>query len=199
MKVSAIAGDVKNKAELESLVVGSVVSGTVHRVNEFGVFVAIKNTSLVGLSRRPMAAPLAVNDLREVYSVGDIVRAKVLSVAVGTGKIGLGLKSSCFDDNDGEDVEVISTSSDEAEDDDDDVEEEDYNSQSDEDDEEGSADGGSDDEMGSDGEQSDNDDDSVEAMIKVHDSLFYVFCPLFDIRAGSNYQSLFVIGSGIVL
>jgi predicted RNA-binding protein with RPS1 domain len=93
MRHSVVLGK-DSELELKNLTIGEVVRGTVHRITDFGVFIAIDDTSLIGLSRKAMAVPNEKTDLKEVYSVGGRVRAKILGV-VGP-KISLGLKSSYF-------------------------------------------------------------------------------------------------------
>lgn len=101
MKQSVLVGDKKLRESIARLSVGSTVVGTVEKVTEFGVFVLIEGTSIVGLSRRNDAlsatASAAVGrDLRKAYSPGDIVKAKVLEVNTNTKKVSLGLKPSYF-------------------------------------------------------------------------------------------------------
>jgi predicted RNA-binding protein with RPS1 domain len=114
MRHSVVLGK-DSEMELKNLTIGQVVRGTVHRITDFGVFVAIDDTSLVGLSRKAMAVPSETTDLKEVYSVGGHVRAKILGIAGS--KISLGLKSSYFKET--------TTGDDESGDENDDEEEED--------------------------------------------------------------------------
>jgi rRNA biogenesis protein RRP5 len=107
LKPSAVEGDAKILKELSQLRVKQVVTGSVHKVTEFGVFVAIDGTSLIGLSRMADALLQSsgknkqkTQDLREVYAQGDVVRAKILSITPGSNKISLGLKPSYFRHND---------------------------------------------------------------------------------------------------
>ena len=44
LKSSAIVGDTKAQKEIATLDIGSTVVGTVHKVTDFGVFIAIKGT-----------------------------------------------------------------------------------------------------------------------------------------------------------
>jgi rRNA biogenesis protein RRP5 len=106
MRASVVHGK-DNEAELQKLRIGAVVKGTVHRVTDFGVFVSIDETSLIGLSRKPMAVPSDATDLKDVYSVGGRVRAKILGISGS--KISLGLKNSCFkvSNNEDEDDERV--------------------------------------------------------------------------------------------
>ena len=67
LRPSVVIGAAANK-ELSALVVNEVVHGTVHRVVDFGVFVAIKNTSLIGLSRRDMA----LEDSKDIFKSFEI-------------------------------------------------------------------------------------------------------------------------------
>jgi predicted RNA-binding protein with RPS1 domain len=119
MRTSVVHGK-DNEEEVQKLRIGAVVKGTVHRVTDFGVFVSIDETSLIGLSRKPMAVPSDSTDLKDVYSVGGRVRAKILAIAGS--KISLGLKTSCFKDtneDDDEDEESAEADQDVVDDDDD--------------------------------------------------------------------------------
>lgn len=95
MRKSVVHGK-ESEMEIQKLKIGEVVKGTIHRITDFGVFVSIDNTTLIGLSRKPMAASNETHDLKDIYSVGGRVRAKILGI---TGhKISLGLKNSYFED-----------------------------------------------------------------------------------------------------
>jgi predicted RNA-binding protein with RPS1 domain len=96
LKESAVLGDKKAREEIKKVTVGSVVQGTVQRVTQDGVFVALKGTSLTGLSRRAAAISDAQKSLTEEYEVGDVVRCKVLSVSKNSLKVGLGLRAQYF-------------------------------------------------------------------------------------------------------
>ena len=135
------ANDSKMLKEISALSVGDIITGTVKKIADFGVFVAIKGLSVVGLSRVGTAAPVSVTDLNTVYSVGDIVRGKILDI--NGPKVSIGLKNSYFteggseSDDDNEDEELaegdediddndeIADDNEEEEDNDDDVEDED--------------------------------------------------------------------------
>lgn len=86
-------------AQLEQLEKGLVVTGKVQSIASCGVFVAIDGTTLVGLSRPPVAiaggssADLA--KLSSTFEIGEPVRALVLGISGR--KISLGLKPSLFE------------------------------------------------------------------------------------------------------
>jgi len=148
------------KKRLDNASSNSVVVGTVHRVTEFGVFVKINNTALIGLARRPMAVSSSESrDLRDIYNVGDVVRAKILDISIESEKISLGLKPSLFADD--ADDAIINGEDLLADDDDGGVD---------------AVDGGYDD----DGEvllevdDDDDDDDDIEELIKVRNYLLYL-------------------------
>lgn len=95
MRKSVVFGK-DSEIEIKNLKIGDIVKGTVQRITDFGVFIAIDNTSLVGLSRKPTAVSNETVDLKDIYSVGGRVQAKILGI---TGhKISLGLKSSYFNE-----------------------------------------------------------------------------------------------------
>lgn len=176
LRNSVVHGDSGSK-EFNSLKKGDIISGTVHRVTDFGVFVAISGTTLIGLSRKPMAAS---NDeeLSDLYEEGDNVRAVVLSKSVGN-KIALGLKASYFngeisDDDNEMDIDSDESGSDienESDDENEDAAEEEAESDDEDGSESGSESVEDDDEgdeflVGYEDVSNSDDDEDVEALIK---------------------------------
>jgi len=86
---------------------GMIVTGKVRKVEEFGAFIDIDNTQprLSGLCHRSEVAARRVEDVRKLYSAGDVVKAKIMAVDVVARKISLGLKASYFADG-ADDVEM---------------------------------------------------------------------------------------------
>ncbi|KAK5122079.1 hypothetical protein LTR85_004325 [Meristemomyces frigidus] len=101
---------------IADLAAGMVVRGKVRKVEDFGAFIDIDNTvpRLSGLCHRSEVASKRVEDVRKLYSEGDVVKAKVMTVDVEKRKISLGLKASYFADAD-EDVEMESEEDDDDE------------------------------------------------------------------------------------
>ncbi|KAK4963714.1 rRNA biogenesis protein rrp5 [Elasticomyces elasticus] len=93
---------------INDLTVGTTITGKVRKVEEFGAFIDIDDTlpKLSGLCHRSEMAAKRVQDARKLYSEGDVVKAKVLSVDVKARKISLGLKATYFADIDDEDEEM---------------------------------------------------------------------------------------------
>lgn len=109
LKESVITGK-KADAEaigLEDLEEGAIMDGTVKRIEDFGVFVRIEGTKNVsGLCHRSQVADVPLNDLTKVFSEGDRVKVKVLSVDTEKKRLSLGMKASYFGDD--SDVEMDS-------------------------------------------------------------------------------------------
>ena len=81
----------KNVLKLTDLQIGSILTGTIQNITDFGAFVDIglKTKGLVHrseLSDRPFRHPL------DVVAVGDIVETRVLSVDEARNRIGLSLR-----------------------------------------------------------------------------------------------------------
>ena len=95
LKQSVVEGDKKAQEDIKNIELRSTVEGIVRAVKPIGVFINIKGTSLVGLSRRISACD-DNEELTDLYAVGDLVRAKVLFVSKQTLKVSLGLKPSYF-------------------------------------------------------------------------------------------------------
>ncbi|KAK4505327.1 hypothetical protein PRZ48_003290 [Zasmidium cellare] len=107
LKKSHVDGKYTPPLTIHSLKAGTVVTGKVRKVEDFGAFVDIDNTHprLSGLCHRSEVAARRIEDVRKLYSAGDVVKAKVLSVDTETRKISLGLKASYFDEGPEEDDE----------------------------------------------------------------------------------------------
>ena len=102
MRSSIVLGATAQR-DLARLKEGDVVDGTVHRITDFGVFVSILDTSLIGLSRKHLAASTSTADLNDVFDIGDRVKAKVMGISGH--KVSLGLKPSLFGNGDSDDDE----------------------------------------------------------------------------------------------
>ncbi|KAF2216481.1 hypothetical protein CERZMDRAFT_64890 [Cercospora zeae-maydis SCOH1-5] len=115
LKQSHVGGHYAPPLSISDLQVGMNVTGRVRKVEDFGAFIDIDNTQprLSGLCHRSQVAARRIEDVRKLYSAGDVVKAKVLSVDIDNRKISLGLKASYFanekdevgDDDDEEDSE----------------------------------------------------------------------------------------------
>ncbi|KAK5711455.1 rRNA biogenesis protein rrp5 [Elasticomyces elasticus] len=108
LKASHVDEDYTPPQGINDLTVGTIITGKVRKVEEFGAFIDIDDTlpKLSGLCHRSEMAAKRVQDARKLYSEGDVVKAKVLSVDVKARKISLGLKATYFADIDGEDEEM---------------------------------------------------------------------------------------------
>ncbi|KAK3623162.1 rRNA biogenesis protein rrp5 [Elasticomyces elasticus] len=108
LKASHVDEDYTPPQGINDLTVGTIITGKVRKVEEFGAFIDIDDTlpKLSGLCHRSEMAAKRVQDARKLYSEGDVVKAKVLSVDVKARKISLGLKATYFADIDNEDEEM---------------------------------------------------------------------------------------------
>lgn len=71
--------------------VGGRVTGTVTNITDFGLFVELEE-GIEGLVHVSEAGRHKGKSLRELYSLGDVISAKVINVSVGDRKIGLSIK-----------------------------------------------------------------------------------------------------------
>lgn len=108
LKASQVDSNYVPPTKIEDLDIGAIVTGKVRKVEDFGVFVDIDGTQprLSGLAHRSEIAERRINDVRGLYSQGDIVKAKILKVDIETRKISLGLKASYFKHQDEDDESV---------------------------------------------------------------------------------------------
>ena len=80
---------------------GQIVTGKVRKVEDFGVFIVVDNSSNVsGLCHRSEMAEQRVEDVKKLYDEGDLVKVKVLKVDHAKKRINFGLKASYFEDAD---------------------------------------------------------------------------------------------------
>ena len=71
--------------------VGGRVTGTVTNITDFGLFVELEE-GIEGLVHVSEAGRHKGKSLRELYSLGDVISAKVINVSVPDRKIGLSIK-----------------------------------------------------------------------------------------------------------
>lgn len=115
LKKSHVDGKYTPPMKINDLETGMVVTGRVRKVEDFGAFVDIDNTHprLSGLCHRSEVAARRIEDVRKLYSAGDVVKAIVLSVDAEKRKISLGLKASYFNEDAEEDEDEEESDDDE--------------------------------------------------------------------------------------
>lgn len=101
LKDSVLNPDYKAPMTFDDLKVGQVVTGQVVKVEDFGVFILVDDSSNVrGLCHRSEVAESRIEDVRPLYNEGDVVKAKVLKLDGKNRRINFGLKASYFKDED---------------------------------------------------------------------------------------------------
>lgn len=128
LKSSVVDEDYTPPITLKDIKEGQIVTGKVRKVEEFGAFILVDNsTNVSGLCHRSQMAEKPVQDATKLYKEGDAVKAVVLEVDVNKKRINFGLKPSLFDeDTDMEDSDsgaALAEDSDEDEDEDVDMDE----------------------------------------------------------------------------
>jgi rRNA biogenesis protein RRP5 len=73
-----------------------IVSGEVKKIESFGMFILIDNSSIRGLCHISEVADSPVQDLTSLYDLNDRVQVYILKVDVPNGKVSLSLKPSYF-------------------------------------------------------------------------------------------------------
>lgn len=100
LKASIIDKDYVAPVTFNDLKVGQIVTGKIRKVEDFGVFIVIDQSSNVsGLCHRSEIAEKRVEDVRKLYEEGDSVKAVVLKLEPDTKRISFGLKASYFQDS----------------------------------------------------------------------------------------------------
>ena len=100
-------GAAEGADSLASMSDGQIVEGSIRKIEAYGVYVNIKGTNLSGLCHVSEIADKQVKDISSIYSIGDIVKAKILSINREKRRIALGLKSSYFRDEEEEEDEEM--------------------------------------------------------------------------------------------
>ena len=87
----------KTNANVDGYHEGQIVKGTVKRIEKFGVFVSIADSSLTGMAHVSELCDGFVQDINRLFKVGQEVQARVVKVDKENGKLSLGLKPSYFE------------------------------------------------------------------------------------------------------
>ncbi|KAJ9637806.1 rRNA biogenesis protein rrp5 [Coniosporium tulheliwenetii] len=105
LKASVLDKDYVAPLSFDNLKVGQVVTGKVRKVEDFGVFIVVDNSSnLSGLCHRSEIADGKVEDVKKLYTEGDAVKAVVLKIDAEKRRVNFGLKASYFQDAADEDM-----------------------------------------------------------------------------------------------
>lgn len=95
LKQKDVTGTEIVSKEISVLNVGDIVTGVIERLTNFGVFVKLDGSSVVGLSRNDVSVDRNLNKLpEEIYNIGDIVKAKIINISKSLNKVALALASS---------------------------------------------------------------------------------------------------------
>jgi len=109
MRESTLLQDQENQLSFEDIKVGEKYKGTVQRVEEYGVFVQIQNSSISGLVHMSECSDTFIKSLEALYVPGDLVKVLVLKKDEENQKIGFSMKASHFqEDEDSDDSSVDS-------------------------------------------------------------------------------------------
>lgn len=97
LRKSHLDGDYKPLLTFLDMKVGQTVTGKVRKVEDFGVFIVVDNSSNVsGLCHRTKMSDQRGAEPKKLYEEGDAVQAKVLTINKEKKQISLGLKASYF-------------------------------------------------------------------------------------------------------
>ena len=110
LKRSHIDKDYKPPLIFTDMEVGQTVTGRIRKVEDFGVFVVVDNSSNVsGLCHRTKLSDTNANP-KKLFEEGDAVKAKILNINTEKRQISFGLKPSYFEKDeeqeDGSDVDA---------------------------------------------------------------------------------------------
>ena len=105
LRESDISGKERPKpADYSTLKEGQIVKGKVKSIVEYGVFVRVDGPqNISGLCHKSQIADNAIEDISNLYAIGDPVKAKILSLNPEKKRISFGLKASYFENENSED------------------------------------------------------------------------------------------------
>ncbi|CAH8356759.1 unnamed protein product [Eruca vesicaria subsp. sativa] len=95
LKKEKAGGPSKSESyDLKQFYVGDIISGRIKRVEAYGLFIEIGQTSMVGLCHKSQLSDDHIEDIHVRYEAGETVRAKILKLDEEKRRISLGMKSS---------------------------------------------------------------------------------------------------------
>lgn len=101
MKKSIVTGKLGDNKDFSELKVGQIYEGTIKSTMEYGVFVNLEGTNgLSGLCHRSEISDSKIDNCEDLFSKGDKVKVKILSVDTNRRQMSLGMKASYFMDED---------------------------------------------------------------------------------------------------
>jgi rRNA biogenesis protein RRP5 len=93
------------KLEFSDLKAGMKVSGSVRKIEKFGIFILLDGSSISGLCHISEVADTPVTNIERIYSIGDAVQTYILKTDPAKQRVSLSLKASLFENDEGEDNE----------------------------------------------------------------------------------------------
>jgi len=123
MRESTLLDEQQNRLTFENVEVGQKYSGSVQRIEDYGVFVQLQNSHVSGLVHLSECSDSFIKNLGSMFDPGDLVKVLVLKKDDESKKLGFSMKASHFEgDEDSDDSSVDSDMVDAFEDDSSDVE-----------------------------------------------------------------------------
>ncbi|OAJ44073.1 hypothetical protein BDEG_27354 [Batrachochytrium dendrobatidis JEL423] len=99
-KKSLVTNDAGNLLKFSDIKVGQKSEGVIRRIEDYGLFIVLKNSELCGLCHVLEVADRPVKNLESLYSIGDSVMTVVLRTNPKKQQISLSIKPSRFNDDD---------------------------------------------------------------------------------------------------
>ncbi|CAB4480195.1 uncharacterized protein OCT59_006440 [Rhizophagus irregularis] len=79
---------------------GQVIKGTISGVENYGIFIKINNSVVSGLCHKSKISDDFVNELSDLFKIGDKVKAKILNIDKEKQNVGFVMRKSYFDSDD---------------------------------------------------------------------------------------------------
>ncbi|XP_068652858.1 rRNA biogenesis protein RRP5 isoform X2 [Aristolochia californica] len=98
-KTTAVRESKLQLGDLCDLHIGDVISGTIRRVESYGLFITIDHTNVVGLCHISELSDNQIDHIEVKYKAGERVVAKILKVDEERLRVSLGMKNSYMEDD----------------------------------------------------------------------------------------------------
>jgi rRNA biogenesis protein RRP5 len=102
---------------IEDFAEGQVIKGTVSGVEDYGIFIKIEGSIVSGLCHKSKISDDYVKEVSDLFTVGDKVKAIILTIDKEKQKVGFVMRKSFFNSDDEMDTDESGTEQEDLEDD----------------------------------------------------------------------------------
>jgi rRNA biogenesis protein RRP5 len=96
MRESTLIDEAEDRVKFEDVKIGDKFKGTVTRIEEYGVFVRLLNSSVSGLVHKSECSDKYIKSLTDLYAPGDLVKLLVVKIDPLKKLVGFSMKAKHF-------------------------------------------------------------------------------------------------------